>query len=56
MKTAADVKDPVCEMDVATATAVASTAAYEGCMPTGASSVSSAPDRGLPDSLRFYAP
>ncbi len=55
MRTAADVKDPVCGMDVETATAAASTLAREGSMPAGALSVSSAPDRGFPDSLRFYA-
>lgn len=36
--------------------AVASTIAREGGMPAGASSESSAPDKGLADSLRFYAP
>ena len=56
MKIAVDVKDPVCGMDVATAIAVASTIAREGSMPAGALSVSSAPIRGFPDSLRFYAP
>jgi hypothetical protein len=50
MKTAVDVKDPVCGMDVETSAAVASRLARASRMPAGALSVSSALDRGLPDS------